>query len=169
LAFVGKFQFSLNQTPWLDNTVRQKLKTPFIAFGFTLAFLVASAAVRGEATTLESQLRADIEAFVRSKAPQPVQQEAMTKTIDQAVSEVKRLYPAVLKDEGSKADAPTDEALTQAHGDLERVGRGAPLPVMVSFYAELWKGQHIGPKQRIIFERLMRAITEAAERQKKNG
>lgn len=143
------------------------MKTTLIVLAFALVSLVRAAGA-SDASTLESQFRADIDAFIRAKAPQPIQKEAQAKMVDQMVSDLKRSYPAVL-DEGAKADAPTDEALTRVFGDLERVGAGAPRPVLVSFYIELWKNQRLVPQQRVIFERLMRAITDAAEKQKKTG
>jgi hypothetical protein len=139
------------------------------ALGVALTFLVARAAAPSEATTLESQFRADIEAFVRSKSPQPVQQDSLNQMVDQVVAEVKRSYPAVLKEDEKKEGPPTDDALTRAYNDLERVGGGAPRPVLVSFYTELWKSQRIQPQQRVILERLMLAVTEAVQKQKNSA
>jgi len=139
--------------------------TLIAALAFSL-FVVRAFA--GDASTLEDQLRVDIAVFVRAKAQQPVQKEAQAKMIDQMVASVKSSYPSVLID-AAKVDLPTDEVLRRALSDLDRVGAGAPRPVLISFYAELWKSERIGPQQRIIFGRLARAITDAAENQKKNG
>ena len=142
------------------------MKTTLIA-ALALGFFAVRACA-GDASTLEDQLRVDIAEFVRAKAQQPIQKEAQAKMVDQMVASVKSSFPSVLID-APKAGSPTDETLRQVLSDLDRVGVGAPRPVLISFYAELWKSERIGPQQRIIFERLARAITEAAANRKKNG
>ena len=150
---------------WLIFDVSQMKTSLLVAFSLAVAIGRALAA---EGTTLEKQFRADVASFIRAKAQQAVQAEAQEKAVEQMVSDVKNSFPSVLVD-AANSDPPSDEALRRALGDLDRIGGGAPRSVLISFYAELWTSDRIGPQQRIIFERLARAIAERTQMQKKNG
>ena len=138
-----------------------------IAISLTLCLLSFSSMLKGAAdgATLEVQLRRDVESFLRARAAQSVQADAIATTVEKLVSEMKAAFPALLREEATMP-VPSDEALQRRYDEMARIGAGARQPVLVSFYLELWKAKRLGSQQRTIFERLMYAITATAEKQK---
>jgi hypothetical protein len=117
------------------------------------------------ADALERQLREDLGALIRAKNQRPSQDDEVSKAIDSLAAQLKSSFPGILAVD-STTTAPTEDALRRAYSDLKRAGAGAPMPVLVSFYTELWRSKPLKPDQAIIFVRVMSAITLAVEKQR---
>jgi hypothetical protein len=115
---------------------------------------------------LERQFRADIESIIRAASPsENISDDAVLKAVDESVADLKTQNPSFLT-EDPKREAPADEALQLDYDEMLRVcGEPARTKIWM-FYFQRWRSQRLTSDQRIIFRRLLREMTLAAERRK---
>ena len=119
---------------------------------------------------LEMQFRKDYEQLLRLQIPkEKLREEDLPKMINEVVGGLRIVAPALLIDD-DKSGVPSEAELTTEFASLVKLLGADPPPVgMWIFYTQEWRANRLNPRQKIIFVRMIRGLSDEEARKRKKG
>ena len=116
------------------------------------------------------QFRKDYEQLLRLQIPkEKLREEDLPKMINEVVGGLRIVAPALLIDD-DKSGVPSEAELTTEFASLVKLLGADPPPVgMWIFYTQEWRANRLNPRQKIIFVRMIRGLSDEEARKRKKG
>ncbi len=129
-----------------------------------LLLAIASASSLG--ATLEGQFRSDFERILReSWRADQITPEALSRTINEIVSEFKVKSPWLLEDQTSE-QIPSSAEIEKMLAEIVRIDGREPNFGLFTFYLKWWKAKQMNPKQVVILARLLKRYIDTRPKAK---
>ena len=114
---------------------------------------------------LETQLRSDIAEICKASSNAPMQGHEAERMVEERFQQVLERVPTLLSDPVGAAPAASE--IKDALEDVKAVARGAPLPVVVAYYEDLWRSGQLSDRQAVIMLRLMQEIVAHVKKEER--